>query len=387
MRVVRSKTVICSSGLVLIAVVALASMHAQSAAQSSAANSPAIPLAEQQYKNIQTLKGIPADQMIPAMQFISASLGVECEYCHVRGAMEKDDKKPKLKAREMISMMMAINKENFKGHREVTCYSCHRGAADPVGTPTVATEDFKPESGEEKKSSEEKPALPSADQILDKYLAAVGGAEALQKITSRTEKGTLTMFGDKHLPIDIFAKAPGKRVSIMHLPESDSVTGFDGRAGWQSVNSHPPRVRLSTAAETAAARIDADFYFPLHLKQLFTRFDVAPGEDIAGQKTYRLTGRAEGQPPLKLYFDQQSGLLLRLVRYLESPLGRLPTQVDYADYRQADGVKIPFRWTLSRPGNRFTIQVEQFEQNIPIDDGKFTPPRLPQAVGDAPSAH
>jgi len=372
--------------LILSSVMVLAGVRAPSSPQTPASATPAVPLAEQQYKNIQTLKGIPADQMIPAMQFISASLGVDCEYCHVRGAFEKDDKKPKLKARDMIVMMMAINKDSFKGHREVTCYSCHRGAAEPAGTPMVATEDSKPELRAENQSSEEKQDLPSADLILDKYLAAAGGAEALRKITSRAEKGTL-LLGDKHVPVDVYAKAPNKRVATMHLPGGDSVTGFDGQSGWQSINSHPPRVRLSTAAETAAARMDADFYFPLHLKQLFDKFTVAPGESIAGQKTYLVTGRSEGQPPLKLYFDQQSGLLLRLVRYLESPLGRLPTQVDYADYRQADGVKIPFRWTLSRPGNRFTIQVDQLEQNIPVDDGKFTPPQPPPPAGEVPSAH
>jgi photosynthetic reaction center cytochrome c subunit len=386
MRVDRRKTLLVASGLILSGLVALVGVRGQSPAQTPAASAPAIALAEQEYKNIQTLKGIPADQMIPAMQFISASLGVDCEYCHVRGAFEKDDKKPKLKARDMIVMMMAINKDNFKGHREVTCYSCHRGAAEPAGTPMVATEDSKPELRAENQSSEEKPDLPSADQILDKYLAAAGGAEALQKITSRAEKGTL-LLGDKHVPVDVYAKAPNKRVATMHLPGGDSVTGFDGQSGWQSINSHPQRVRLSTAAETAAARMDADFYFPVHLKQLFTKFTVAPGESIAGQKTYLIVGHSEGEPPLKLYFDQQSGLLLRLVRYLESPLGRLPTQVDYADYRQADGVKIPFRWTLSRPGNRFTIQVDQLEQNIPVDDGKFTPPQSPPPAGEVPSAH
>src|SRR5947209_1348420 len=92
-------------------------------------------LAEEEYKNIQALKGIPADQVIPSMQFIAASLGVECEYCHVPRQMEKDDKKPKVTARKMIAMMMAINKESFEGHREVTCYSCHRGSASPVATP------------------------------------------------------------------------------------------------------------------------------------------------------------------------------------------------------------------------------------------------------------
>jgi len=65
------------------------------------------------------------------------------------------------------------------------------------------------------------------------------------------------------------------------------------------------------------------------------------------------------------------------VRYAETPLGRNPTQIDYADYRESDGIKLPFRWTLSRPGNHFTIQVAQLQQNISIDDSKFAPPPPP----------
>jgi len=86
--------------------------------------------AEQVFKNIQVLKGTPAYQVVPSMQFIGAALGVECEFCHVRGALDKDDKKPKQTARQMIQMQMAINRDNFKGEREVTCFSCHRGAHD-----------------------------------------------------------------------------------------------------------------------------------------------------------------------------------------------------------------------------------------------------------------
>src|SRR5258708_38552852 len=84
-------------------------------------------------------------------------------------------------------------------------------------------------------------------------------------------------------------------------------------------------------------------------------------------------GNGEGNPPLHLYLDKESGLLLRLIRYAETPLGRNPTQIDYADYRDADGVKMPFRWTLARPGNRFTIRIEQVQQNVPVDDAKFAP--------------
>ena len=145
-------------------------------AQSTAPNAPAVPagpkLAEEEFKNIQALKGIPADQVIPSMQFIAASLGVECEYCHVAHANEKDDKKPKVTARKMINMMMAINKDNFEGHREVTCYSCHRGSRDPVATPIITDEESKPAAEEEKKVGEAKTTLPSAEQLLDKYLAA-----------------------------------------------------------------------------------------------------------------------------------------------------------------------------------------------------------------------
>src|SRR5256712_14162071 len=115
-------------------------------------------LAEEEFKNVQALKGIPAEQVIPSMQFIAASLGVECEYCHVAHANEKDDKKPKVAARKMINMMMAINKDNFEGHREVTCYSCHRGSADPVGTPIITNEYARPAAEAEKKPGETKAA-------------------------------------------------------------------------------------------------------------------------------------------------------------------------------------------------------------------------------------
>jgi photosynthetic reaction center cytochrome c subunit len=370
-------------GVSICLLLAIAGARAQSAAPQAVAGSTAAPkLAEEQFKNIQALKGIPADQLIPAMQFIAASLGVECEHCHVEHANEKDDKKAKVTARKMINMMMAINKDNFEGHREVTCYSCHRGAVDPVGTPIITDEEPMPPAA---KPGEEKAALPAAEQLLDKYLAAVGGADALQKITSRVQKGSITAFGGQHFPMDVFSKAPDKRVSVMHLKGGDSVTGFNGKEGWLGV---PGRVHVMSDAENAAARIDADLYFPAHVKALYQKFRVEAGEKIDGHETYLVVGRTEGQPPLRLYLDKESGLLLRLIRYAETPLGRNPTQIDYADYRDADGVKMPFRWTLARPSNRFTVQVEQVQQNVPVDDAKFVvppqPPPPPPAAAPKP---
>src|SRR5260370_6451736 len=154
----------------------------------------------------------------------------------------------------MISMMMAINKDNFEGHRVVAGYSCHRAAPDPVATPILTDEEAKPAAEEEKKGGEAKATLPSAEQLLDKYLAAIGGADALQKITSRVQKGTLTAFGGQHFPADLYSKAPDKRVSVMHLHGGDSVPAVDGKRGWLS---GPGRVHRMSGAGKYPARNDA----------------------------------------------------------------------------------------------------------------------------------
>ena len=381
MNLFHSKSWLFVCGTSLLALLGIVLARAQSApprASSDGGSAKPPRLAEEEYKNIQALKGIPAEQVIPSMQFIAASLGVDCEYCHVK-EKDKDDKKAKVTARKMINMMMAINKENFEGHREVTCYSCHRGSPNPVGTPIISApiasaDEPKRETAESAKPSEAKPVFPPPDQLLDKYLSAIGGAEALQKVTSRVQKGTLTAFGGQHFSVDVYSKAPEKRLSVMHLPNGDSVTAFDGKQGWLSV---PGRVHMMSAAENAAAQMDADLYFPLHVKTLYKAFRVDAGEKIDGHETYFLMGRNPGQPPINLYFDEESGLLLRLIRYAETPLGRNPTQIDYADYRDANGLKVPYRWTISRPGNQFTVQVEQLQQNVPVDDGKFAAPPPP----------
>lgn len=342
-------------------------------------------LAEEQFKNIQTLKGIPADQLIPAMQFISASLGAECEFCHVHDKMDSDDKKPKKIARQMITMMLDIDKNNFEGRLEVTCNTCHRGAARPVSIPAIKDEEVAGPGAPEKKPAEnpaENPAFPKPEDLLDKYLAAVGGAAAVEKITTRVQKGKLMAFGGQSFPAEVYSKAPDKRISVMHLKDGDSVTAFDGQRGWLSVPGRP--AHMMSASENNSARLDADLYFPVHVKTLYPKFKVDNGEKIDGHDTYLVMGFEEGRPPLRLYFDTQTGLLLRLVRYAQSPLGLNPTQIDYADYREADGVKLPFRWTLSRPGNHFTIQVEELKQNVPVDDAKFVAPPPPAQPATPP---
>ncbi|MGA2643815.1 MAG: c-type cytochrome [Candidatus Sulfotelmatobacter sp.] len=366
-------------GIAMIsAVCAVAGLaKAQSGAPSQTADDHGPKTAVEQFKNIQVLKDIPADQLIPAMQFITASLGVECEFCHVQGAFEKDDKKPKQTARKMMEMMFTINKDNFEGHREVTCYACHRGNTDPVAIPLVMTEESKPAMEEAKKpegAGAKEPSGPAADQLFDQYVSAVGGTTAIERISSRVMQGTIT-FGDKNMPIDIYSKDPDMRVSLTHTPDGDSITAFDGHEGWLGVPKRP--VREMHGPDVDAASMDADLHFPAHLKTMFSEAKVQGTEKVDGHNAYLVVGQREGKTPLRLYFDEQSGLLVRLVRFGETPLGRLPTQIDYADYRETGGVKIPYRWTLARPGGRFTIQVSDLKQNVPVDDAKFTKPFSP----------
>jgi photosynthetic reaction center cytochrome c subunit len=358
-------------------------------AQSSGTSAPAAGprKAEEQFKNIQVLKGVPADQIIPGMQFITASLGVGCEFCHVEGAFEKDDKKPKQTARKMMEMMFVINQENFEGHRDVTCYSCHRGSADPVGMPPVMVEESK--AAETKKPAEEKGEGatkesdgPPAGLLFDRYVAAAGGAAAIEKITSRAMKGTIT-FGDRNVPIDIFSKDPDRRLSITHTPDGDSVTGFDGHEGWLGFPGRAAREMHGPEVEAAA--MDADLHFATHLKGMFSEAKVQGTEKLGDHSAYIVMGRRDGKTPVTLYFDEQTGLLVRLVRFGETPLGRLPTQIDYADYREVEGVRIPFRWTLARPGGRFTIQISDVKQNVPLDDAKFAKPPAAAADQKGPS--
>jgi len=356
-----------------VLVVGLGSIAALSGQEQAKPAGDASKTAAQQFKNIQVLKDIPAEQLIPTMQFITASLGVQCEFCHVQQEMQKDDKKAKKTARAMMEMELAIDKNHFNGELEVTCYTCHRGSAHPVGTPLLSADSsmmrpiaHSPEEGEEARAN-----LPTADQILDKWLAAVGGAEALKKIKTRVQMGTIDAMSMRY-PIEVYSEAPDKRVSISHPKGGSSVTAFDGQVGWLSI---PGGVHRMTTTERESAAIDAQMYFPAKVREFYKEFEVHPGEQINERATYLVAAQATpGHPAIRMYFDQQTGLLLRLIRYTETALGKNPAQVDYADYKETDGVKIPYRWTLVRPNGAFTIKVDQVQQNVPIDATLFQPP-------------
>ena len=343
--------------------------------QTASANTspPGAMSAAEAYQNIQVLKEIPADQLVPAMQFITYSLGVECSYCHVEGALEKDDKKPKQTARKMMQMMAAINRENFGSKQAVTCNSCHRGAPRPVATPIIPEGGPRPAIegvlGEDTSTTN---ALP-AEQIIAKYVEAIGGAAALQRISTRQEKGTINISG-RNLPIEILSRIGGKQLTVIHLPNGDSITAYDGASGWTSAPNRP--VREIPSVEVASAKPEVDLQLPLHIKQLFNEVKTAGTEKIGDRESYVVAGINSGEIAAKFYFDKESGYLLRILRYTKSPLGRNPTQIDYADFRTLNGLKVPFQKTIARPNSRLTVQIEHAEFNAPVDETKFARPAV-----------
>jgi hypothetical protein len=334
-----------------------------------AAQTAAPQTAEQVYKNITVLKGTPADQLTAAMQFISSSLGVDCAFCHVQGKMEADDKPAKKTARQMMEMTNEINKASFRGQRQVTCFSCHHGQSHPANTPPVLESDGTPPPAPAALPAVDPP--PTVDSILDRYIAAAGGADALNKASTRVMTGKIST-GAGESPIEVITKAPNRRVSITQMGSGSSYTAFDGNAGWMGSSGRP--AREMSPAESAAAGLDAEFALPLRIKEMYPQLRRGRPERIGDLECEVLNGSAPGRPAVRLYFDRKTGLLMRMVRYTDTPVGRNPTQIDYADYREAGGVKIPFRWTLARPNGRFTIQIAEVKADVPVDDARFEKP-------------
>lgn len=341
-------------------------------------------MAETVFKNIQVLKGIPVDQLLGTMGFFSASLGMTCTDCHVAesgGSWERyaDDTELKRTSRKMLAMVSALNRTYFSGRREVTCYSCHRGGDRPRVTPSLAELYSAPPPPEPpdalEKASQERPA----DPILDRYIAAVGGEERLASLTSFLAKGTYLGFGEtEKTPLQIFAKAPNRRSMIVQTTIGDRITLYDGSAGWISAPeaNTPVPVLALTDGELEGVKLDAELSFPGGIKQALREWRAGARAAIDDRDVEMVQGSSDGRYPVNLYFDRKSGLLVRMVRYSDSPVGLNPTQIDYSDYREVGGVKMPFHWTVTWLSGRSTIELTDVQPNIPIDAGKLAKPNI-----------
>ena len=357
---------------------------ALAAAQTGTAEKPV--MSDEFFKNVQLLKGIPVDEFLDTMGMFAASTGLNCTDCHIAEsggswARYADDSPLKLTTRRMMAMVNSINESNFGGRRVLTCYSCHNGSRRPRPIPSLDVQyAVAPIIDDPYEILGQASGAPSADAVLDKYIQAAGGAARLAGVTSIVAKGTYRAFDDFEMyPLEIFAKAPNQRTTILHSQYGDITTTYDGRSGWMAapMESKPAPIMALTGGNLEGAGVDAELSFPGHIKQALGRWVVGPLTLIDDRDVRIVQGKKASGSPIKLYFEEESGLLVRVVRYSESPVGRIPTQIDYADYRDVSGIKIPFKWTSTWTDGRTVFELSSVQVNASIDATRFAKPAPP----------
>lgn len=355
-------------------------------------------LSEEAFKNVQVLKGIPVDDFMQTMGLMSAALQFDCADCHVAAGTQKvdwaADTPRKRRARMMVTMVANINKNNFGGQQLVTCFSCHHNRDRPLTTPTMdiiyGTPQVDPDDVIAKIDG-----MPNPEGILDRYIQALGGAERLAALKSFDATGIAVGFGGLggDGAVEIAAQAPDKRAMIIVFKKEtgrgDEIRSFDGRIGWVRTPLNVLGEFQLSGGDLDGARFDAQFSFPGQIKTLLTNWRTGPpmsigdppnpqGADPAAVPQTHITDPVQGTGPrnllVTLYFDKQTGLLLRELRYGGSPIGRVPTQIDYSDYRDVNGIKFPFRITYAWLDGRNAIVLNDIKTNVPIDPRKFGRP-------------
>jgi hypothetical protein len=214
--------------------------------------------------------------------------------------------------------------------------------------------------------------------VLDRYLQALGGAEKASAINTITATGKVVAFGSfgGGGNFEYFAQSPDKRAMLSHLPDGESSRTFDGRAGWYAIPlAVVPKYPL-TGGELDGARIDAHLSFPAQIARTLTALRTGPVEEVNGKETFLVQGNGERGSFVSLYFDRESGLLIRTIRYTPSAIGKVPTQVDYGNYRDVDGIKFPFKWVFTWLDGRDEFDFANVKFNLPIDQAKFGEPVL-----------
>jgi hypothetical protein len=334
------------------------------------------------FKNVttSTLKELSVDDFIAAMGVMAAGLGLDCADCHPGAGTDKVDwvidTPQKRMARRMVEMVATLNRTNFGTAQKVTCWTCHHGRLTPSTTIALDTLYDTPNAEDDDIVTPDR-SQPTADQILDKYIQAVGGAQKVSALTSFIAKGKSLGYGELggSAEFTIYAKTPNQRTTLITFPDHPergrSLWTFDGTAGW--INT--PRALLVeyelVGVELDGARLEAQLAFPGQIKQALTNWRSGTRRTI-GNKDYQVV---QGTGPrgylATLYFDPDTGLLRRLVRYGPSPVGRVPIQIDYADYRDVNGVKFPFEYKFSWLDGRYTAKIDEVRANVPIEASKF----------------
>jgi hypothetical protein len=368
--------------------VSLSSLGIAASSQTpAAAAAPQEKTVDQTRKNIQVLKGLPESQLGTVMNFVAVSLGRRCDYCHVNKGgtwnWESDEKEEKLTGRKMMQMVLAINKDNFRGNVAVSCYTCHRGRTSPQGSPSfpLPTPAPRPQApagagpGQPAATPTPTPAPPTSDQILAKYTEALGGQAAVDKMKTLVMKGTVTAVNGGPLPYEVEATPDKFHISVT-APQGAIERGFDGKAGWQKSPQGVSELGNPVLDDLKSLLL---IFRNIKLKEQFTQLRFNGRDKIGERNVLIIGGRTVDNHRERLFFDAETGLLLRRISYMETPVGVIPSQVDFEDYRDVDGVKIPFTVKVSsvEPGLVSTRSYTEVKLNSAVDDSKFKMPAAP----------
>lgn len=334
-------------------------------AQQSQPATPAEKTASQQFKNIQVLKDVPASQLIPGMRYISDALGVKCDYCHVQDNFASDDKRPKQTARQMMTMLFAINKNNFGDRPAVSCFTCHQGHQEPMGVPALPAEAVEPQF------SQLAQGAPTVDAILAKFAQAKGGADALNKINTRVIQIDETRDGHTS-SIQAYQKAPNEMYSVITTPQGNVTTFTDGTNAWITTN----RGSFEASGFDAIVLSREAQMNPITVLQDYKSKRLRGQAKIGDAMTYVVQATAPDGVVEFLFFDQQSGLLVRRSIRDRTIFGALPVEADYSDFRSTSGINIPYKITWYTNGQTETYVVKDVKDNAPVDDSKFAPPQM-----------
>ena len=347
---------------------------------------PAQPqLAEAIFKDIQVLKGIPVDEFMDTMGMFAAATTKDCTGCHapeiLSGSRDAFAKPTPMiqRARQMVVMMNTINRTYFGGQKRVTCYTCHTATPIPGRVPNLTIQYGTPPS--DNPNALDFIAIPDlanqVDQIFSRYIQALGGAQRLASVTSLVASGTYAGWDTSHVevPFEVFGRLPDQLTTVVHRKEGNNIWVFDGRNAWFSgVDAAAPNFTLAyTGGNLAGARVEAlVMVAPAAIQKAFGRWQVS--EALVDDKPVTvLQGANDGQTPVNLYFDE-SGLLVRLVRWNETAVGPVPTQYDFSDYRDVGGVRRPFRWVKTWTNNRTVFTLKDVRLNAPVDAARFARP-------------
>jgi outer membrane lipoprotein-sorting protein len=343
------------------------------------------PVAENVYLNVQVLKGIPVDQFNDTMGMFASALLLDCVGCH-DSKITSDPKAfatstPRIqRARQMVLMMNNLNRTYFGGQQRVTCFTCHNGDTQPERSPSLRLQYGELINDPSSFKFFPDVAAPPAEEILARYLEALGGTQRLAGFTSFVGSGSYRGFetSNQEVPLEIFARAPDQRAMIAETGAVDLMWIHDGRNAWRYQPDTPiPLIEL-TGWSRAGSRIDTMVLFPSALPKAFSQWQVGYA-DIDGKQVEVVRGINPGQSPVNLHFDE-SGLLVRLVRWTETAAGPVPVQIDYSDYRDVAGVKMPFGWVMTWTNGQSTIKLNDVRLNVPIDNARFAKPSVPETT-------